>query len=343
MLKKAILLLILACLPWSSAAAQTSYGSYYQKNIKKPYQQIRGGQSVNDYLFDKYYKGNRSVSPYANLNRGMSGTGYQTQVRPEQQRRAQFQSGLKTYVTDKKFDEAKKALDTAISLNDKNAVAYNYLGSWAMKQDRWEDTEKYLLKSIEINDSNQYANLNYAQFLMLRDRHREALPFLEKSYELDPGVVFTLYWYGRYYYKEKNYDKAYYYYMKALDQDPAFWAARTEISDMYLELGQNYNKALSVMKSGLQNDPRNQKGYYYHLTKLTLADNKPKTALNYSEKAQKLVKDSEVTERSEIHLLRGKIFEKLGKPDKARSEYKTVMAINPGSPFAKEAGRHISN
>jgi len=96
------LLLIFACLPWSTASAQTSYGSYYQKNIKKPSQQIRGGQSVNDYLFDKYYKGNRGVSPYANLNRGMSGTGYQAQVRPEQQRRAQFQSGLKTYVTDKK-------------------------------------------------------------------------------------------------------------------------------------------------------------------------------------------------------------------------------------------------
>ena len=98
-----LFLLIFACLPWSSAAAQTSYsyGSYYQKNIQKSGGEFRG-TNVNSYLFDKYYKSNRNVSPYANLSRGMAGTGYQTQVRPEQQRRAQFQSGLKTYVTQKK-------------------------------------------------------------------------------------------------------------------------------------------------------------------------------------------------------------------------------------------------
>jgi len=104
MLRKALLLLLVfVCLPWSSAAAQTSYsyGSYYQKNVQQPYQQFRG-TSVNSYLFDKYYKSNRSVSPYANLNRGRSGTGYQTYVRPEQQRREEFQTGLKSYVRQKK-------------------------------------------------------------------------------------------------------------------------------------------------------------------------------------------------------------------------------------------------
>jgi len=99
-----LLLLIFACLPWSPAAAQTSYsyGSYYQKNIQKSGGEFRG-TNVNSYLFDKYYKGNRSVSPYANLRRGSSsGTGYQTYVRPEQQRRKEFQTGLKSYVTQKK-------------------------------------------------------------------------------------------------------------------------------------------------------------------------------------------------------------------------------------------------
>jgi len=103
MKKKTILLLIFVCLPSPIAIAQTSYsyGSYYQKNLQKPYQQFRG-TSVNSYLFDKYYKSNRSVSPYANLNRGRGGTGYQTYVRPEQLRRAEFQSGMKNYITQKK-------------------------------------------------------------------------------------------------------------------------------------------------------------------------------------------------------------------------------------------------
>jgi len=314
---------------------------YHKNDIEKAIAKIESSASSKPEFVDNYILLGQLYTRTGRLAEAIESYLRWTEMEPESDH-AWSQLGM-AYVTNNKFDEAKKALDKAISINDKNGVAYNYLGSWAMEQDRWEDTEKYLLKSLELNDSNQYANLNYAQFLMLRDRHREALPFLKKSYELDRGVVFTLYWYGRYHYKEKDYEKAYDYYMKAIDKDPAFWPARMDISNMYLETGQNYNKALSVMKNGLQNDPNNQKGYYYHLTKLTLADNKPKTALDYSEKARKLVKDSEVTERSELHLLRGKIFEKLGKPDKARSEYKTVMAINPGSPSAKEAGKHISN
>lgn len=314
---------------------------YHKNDLAKAIEKVESSARSKPDFADNYILLGQLYTKTGRLDEAIKSYLRWTELEPESDR-AWSQLGM-TYVAIKNFDEAKKALDKAISLNDKNGLAYNYLGTWAMDQDRWEDTEKYLLKSLELNDSNQYANLNYAQFLMLRDRHREALPFLKKSYELDPGIVFTLYWYGRYYYKEKDYEKAYDYYMKAIDKDPSFWAARMEISNMYLELGQNYNKALAVMKSGLQNDPHNQKGYYYHLTKLTLADNKPKTALDYSEKARKLVKDSEVTEMSELHLLRGKIFEKLGEPDKARSEYKTVMAINPGSPLAKEAGKHISN
>jgi len=101
--KTTLLLLIYISLPWISVAAQTSsYGSYYQKNIQKSNQTFRG-TNVNSYLFDKYYKGKSHVSPYANLNRrSRSGTSYQTYVRPEQQRREAYQSGLKSYITQKK-------------------------------------------------------------------------------------------------------------------------------------------------------------------------------------------------------------------------------------------------
>lgn len=100
--RKTLLLLIFTCLPWNSAAAQTSYGSYYQKNLQKSNQQFRG-TNVNSYLFDKYYKGKSYVSPYANLNRrSLAGNSYQTYVRPEQQRREAYQSGLKSYITQKK-------------------------------------------------------------------------------------------------------------------------------------------------------------------------------------------------------------------------------------------------
>ena len=313
---------------------------YHQNNLDQAIAKIESSASGKPDFADNYALLGQLYTRTGQLEKAIERYLRWTELEPESDN-AWSQLGI-IYVTDKKFDEAKKALDKAISINDKNGEAYNYLGSWAMEQDRWEESEKYLLKSLNLNDSNQYTNLNYAQFLMLNDRHREALPFLEKSYKLAPDVVFTLYWFGKYHYKEKDYEKAYGYYMKAIKRDPAFWPARMDISNMYLEMGGNFQKALSVMENGLQNDPHNQKGYYFHLTKLTLADNKPKIALDYSEKARMLVKDSEVTEKSELHMLRGKIFDKLGKPGKARSEYKTVMAINPGSVLAREAGKHIS-
>jgi len=101
--KRTLLLLIVACLQWSSAAAQTpqSYGSYYQKNIKESGGQFRG-LDTNNYLFDRYYKHSSSVSPYASLNRGRHVRDPFTQVRAEQQRRATFQSGMRSYVSQRK-------------------------------------------------------------------------------------------------------------------------------------------------------------------------------------------------------------------------------------------------
>ena len=314
---------------------------YHQNDMEKAITMMESSAKSKSDFADNYVLLGQLYVKTGRLDKAIDRYLRWTELEPESDR-AWSQLGM-VYVSNKNFDEAKKALDNAVSINENNGEAFNYLGSWAMEQDRWGESEKYLLKSLELNDSNQYANLNYAQLLMLRDRHREALPFLTTSYELDPDVVFTLYWFGKYHYKEKDYEKAYDYYMKAIEQDSAFWLARMDISNMYLEMGKHLQKAMAVMENGLQKDPHNQKGYYYHLTKLTLADNKPRTALEYSDKARLLVKDSEVTEKSELHLLRGRIFDKLGKPDEARSEYKIVMALNPGSLFAREAGKHISN
>lgn len=102
-LRKPLLLLIVGCLQGSSADAQSpqSYSSYYQKNIQQTGGEFRG-TNVNSYLFDKYYSHSRDISPYANLGRGTSGDSYQHYIRPEQQRRQAFQSGMKSYIADRK-------------------------------------------------------------------------------------------------------------------------------------------------------------------------------------------------------------------------------------------------
>jgi tetratricopeptide (TPR) repeat protein len=284
----------------------------YMENSSKTKPDYLDNHILLGQLYSKTGKPDKAIESYRRW----------TELEPESDL-AWSQLGM-SYVWHKKFDEAKKALDKALSINPENAVVYNYLGAWAMDQDRWEEAEQQLKKSIRLNDSISYANLNYAQLLMLRDRPGEAYPYLKKTYELDPGIAATLYWFGRYYYMEKEYEKAREYYIRAIEMDPAFWAARKEIADIYLELGRDYDRALSIMENGLTQDPGNRKGYYYYLAKLTLANEDPASALDYSEKAQALLKDSDATELSELNRLRGKIFEKLGQPEKARMEYKKV-------------------
>lgn len=68
---------------------QPNYGAYFTQQGSTYGGQL-GTQSTGRYLYDKYFYRRPSVSPYMNLERGdtMSGTSYQSYVRPEQQRRA---------------------------------------------------------------------------------------------------------------------------------------------------------------------------------------------------------------------------------------------------------------
>lgn len=247
-----------------------------------------------------------------------------TELEPESDR-AWGQLGIE-YVGIGDFKKAKEALEKALSINPDSAEAYNYLGTWAMEQKRWKEAESHFLKSLKLNNSNSYANLNYGQLLMLKNRFGEAYPYLKKSYDLNPDVVFTLFWLGKYHRLEKEREKAYGYYSRAIELNPAFGPARMDIADMRLETGKDLQKTAKIMEEGIIKDPANRKGYLFYLARIELAQNNPASALEYSEQTLALLDKSAVSELADLRALRGRIYEKLGQPEKAKAEYAKVSA-----------------
>ncbi|GMT42879.1 MAG: hypothetical protein IEMM0002_1290 [bacterium] len=221
------------------------------------------------------------------------------------------------YVSAKMFDKAKEALDKALAINKTSAEAYNYLGTWAMEQNRWSEAETYFKKSIKLNSSNPFANLNYGQYLMLKNRSGEAYPYLKKAYDLKPDVVYTLFWLGKYRQLKKEYKEAYRLFERAVELDPSFWAARRVIADVSLESGEDVQKTVKIMQDGIANDPHNQKAYLFYIARLKLEQNDPEAALDYANKTLTLLDKSAVREIADVHNLKGRIYEKLGQPDKA--------------------------
>lgn len=235
-----------------------------------------------------------------------------TKLEPESDR-AWGQLGIE-YVGVGDFKRAKEALDKALLIDRDSAETYNYLGTWAVEQKRWDEAESYFVKSLELDDSNSFTNLNYGQFLMLKNRVDQAYPYLKKAYDLNPEVVFTLFWLGKYHRLAKEHSKAYSYYSRAIELNPAFWPARMGIADMHLETGKDLQKAVTVMEGGIARDPENRKGYLFYLARIKLAQNNPASALEYSEQTMALLGKSNVKELAELRALRGRIYEKLGKP-----------------------------
>jgi hypothetical protein len=98
----ALLIMALGC---TTAHAQypQSYGSYYQKQARRP-DGVGPNANVNSYLYDKYFYHKPAVSPYQNLGRrSTSGTSYNQYVRPEQDRRREMQQAGRDYVQHRKL------------------------------------------------------------------------------------------------------------------------------------------------------------------------------------------------------------------------------------------------
>jgi hypothetical protein len=82
------------------AQANMNYGAYFSQSAG-----LRGAESANRYLYDKYFYQRSTVSPYLNLARpgNDAGANYQAFVRPELERRAANEQATRAYVQQRKL------------------------------------------------------------------------------------------------------------------------------------------------------------------------------------------------------------------------------------------------
>jgi hypothetical protein len=100
-----LLLLTATSAAWSvhthaMAQAPSNYGAYFSQTAG-----MRGAESGNRYLYDKYFYGQATVSPYMSLARpgNDSSANYQMFVRPELERRAANEKAGMAYVQQRKL------------------------------------------------------------------------------------------------------------------------------------------------------------------------------------------------------------------------------------------------
>jgi hypothetical protein len=96
----AVVVCALIAAPRALAQAPSNYGAYFSQSAG-----MRGAESANRYLYDKYFYQRATVSPYINLARPGSDSSfnYQMFVRPEQERREAASKASMAYVQQRKL------------------------------------------------------------------------------------------------------------------------------------------------------------------------------------------------------------------------------------------------
>ena len=124
---------------------------------------------------------------------------------------------------EQRYQKARIALDTALSLDDSSATAWaalGYLETWL--GDR-KAAETAFLKALEYQADFASARYRYAKFLADEYRYGEATEQYEAALKLDPvnvPVIYWTFWYARL--QENGFDRAVQLINRLVEQDPEY-------------------------------------------------------------------------------------------------------------------------
>jgi len=133
--------------------------------------------------------------------------------------------------------------------------AYNNLGWQYEKKGDFGKAEEYYLKALELDEDVHYQNRNLARiYINELDRLHDAIPYYEKLVEIenDRQLKDTLYLASLYEDKLKNYERALFYFNKAVDLDDTNGQPHIRLTQFHLR-HKNVDKAkyhLAKAKAG---------------------------------------------------------------------------------------------
>lgn len=314
--------------------------SFHKKELDKALEHFNRSAAANPKFTDNYTILGQTYGIMGKPQEAVAAYERWAAVEPASER-AWTQLGI-AYVGAHDLDKARQALDKALAINPKSGLAYNYLGALAEERRQPKEAEEFFRKSIEFGPQNQFAHLNLAQLLIMGGRHKEALVPLNKTLEIQPDNQFALFYMGRYHQLERDFGKAADFYEKAVAKDPGLWAARTGVAEAALAAGGMYGRAEQILNDGIAKNPLNQKGYYYYLARISLANGDYTAALRHADNAAALLDKADTLAQADSRLMRGQIFEAMKKPAEAKKEYQAAVQLAPGTAIEKDARKRLA-
>jgi serine/threonine-protein kinase len=156
------------------------------------------------------------------------------------------------------YPRAKAAAEQALELDNSLAEPYATLGYILSQYDwDWEGAERAFRRALERNPNYATAHQYYAYYLAILGRHEESLAEIKRAQALDPLSVAIVYTVGRMYYLARQYMEAEEATRKALEMDPRYGPAHTNLGLIYLATGRP-QEAVAAFRWPLDEDSLNQ-------------------------------------------------------------------------------------
>jgi TolB-like protein/Flp pilus assembly protein TadD len=141
---------------------------------------------------------------------------------------------------DKSIQEAAKAAENAVAIDDRDAWAHTALGLVDLISRRYDDALRRLKRAVQLNPSLANAYGALGQALALAGEYAPAVEQINKAIRLSPRDPFLVYWFGHLglaAFAEERYDIACEWGAKVLQENPSFPGGHRLIAAIYGQLG----------------------------------------------------------------------------------------------------------
>ena len=141
---------------------------------------------------------------------------------------------------DKSIQEAAKAAENAVAIDDRDAWAHTALGLVDLISRRHDDAIRRLKRAVQLNPSLANAYGALGQALTLAGECAEAVEQINKAIRLSPRDPFLVYWFGHLSmaaFAEGHYDVACQWGAKVLQENPSFPGGHRLMAAIYGQLG----------------------------------------------------------------------------------------------------------
>jgi len=151
---------------------------------------------------------------------------------------------------DQSIQEAAKAAEKAVAIDDRDAWAHTALGLVDLISRRYDDSIQRLKRAIQLNPSLANAYGALGQALALAGKYAPAVEQINKAIRLSPHDPFLVYWFGHLglaAFSEERYDIACEWAAKVIQENPCFPGGHRMLAASYGQLGR-IEEAQTVLK-----------------------------------------------------------------------------------------------